>query len=117
MLGTVAVNRRNFDLIRDVRGGGWFDVKYPGEAKARYMIDGKKHSCTCMGNTNGLECKHLKKLDEYYCKECQKGLICECGKYHPGTVGMKPAASMQPDGKILAHRDICKCEDIIVIKL
>ncbi len=39
----------------------WWDIVYPGE-KPRYMIDGKRNSCTCEGNTNGLNCKHLKEF-------------------------------------------------------
>lgn len=50
-----------FELIPDERGL-FIDVQYPGEEKPRYSIDLIKMICTCMGNTMGLDCKHLKEV-------------------------------------------------------
>lgn len=48
----------DFDLIPDERGL-FVDVKYPLEDEPRYTIDLIIMSCTCMGNTMGMNCKHL----------------------------------------------------------
>lgn len=50
-----------FELIPDKKGL-FVDVQYPGEEKPRYTIDLRKMICTCMGNTMGMDCKHLEEV-------------------------------------------------------
>lgn len=53
--------KQQFKLVPDTILPHWIDVIYPNEERPRYMMNLEQQSCTCIGNSLGRECKHLKK--------------------------------------------------------